>query len=340
MRLSTVLILGGASICALVATSLTATLLKSKSAAPIAAVAPVVAPVREVRKIVVAARPLPFGAPVTSDALKEVPWPENFELPGTYSHAVGLALERRTVISAIAENEPVVQSRLSAPGQLASFSALIRNGFTAVAIRVDDVLGVAGLVQPEDQVNVLLTQNLGAAGGPRGDAYSVTLVQNVRVLAVDQAIDRARQAKPARTVTLEVDLEQAQKLTLAASVGQLSLVLRGSETAAPEAIRRVGLSDIQHRPEMPKLDESPKSPERPKLDKLVSPSVTVTRGTDRKTYDVIADGETEVRRISTFRRDPGAAAPADQSASIVVTRPDHDTLKKATGEDEPVETPR
>ena len=331
--------LGGATICALIATGLTASLFKADRPRPVA-VAPPVAPAPPapvIRKIVVASRPLPFGSPLAADALKEIHWPNDYNLPGTYADAATLVLERRTVLSAIGENEPIVQSRLSAPGQYATFSALIRNGLTAVTIRVDDVMGVAGLVQPEDHVNVLLTQNLGAARGPNGEAYSATLLQNVRVLAVDQNIDRTRQAKPARAVTLEVDVEQAQKLTLAASVGQLSLALRKSGSTARAEIRRSEMSDL---PSQPVAVVAPVAPvEPPKVEAVRigtakaetikadtgNSSIGVTRGTDRKVYEVLVDGTTDLRRVAAIRRDQ-AGEPAEGLAHpTVATRPSGET---------------
>jgi pilus assembly protein CpaB len=319
--------LGGATICALIATGLTASLFNADRPKPVQVAAPVAPPAPEVRKIVVAARPLPFGTPLTSDALKEVPWPSEFDVPGTFTGAAALALERRTVLSAIGENEPIIQSRLSAPGQHASFSALIRNGQTAVTIRVDDVMGVAGLVQPDDHVNVLLTQNHGAARGPNGEAYSATLLQNVRVLAVDQHIDRTRQAKPAKAVTLEVDLEQAQKLTLAASVGQLSLALRRSGSTGLAEIRRSEISDL---PRQPITSEPPVVVTSGEATNL---SVGVTRGTDRKVYEVLIDGKTDVHRVAAIRRDQAVDSPARDAPSTVVTRPSRDTSAKPISDD-------
>jgi pilus assembly protein CpaB len=261
--------------------------------------------------------------------LKEIPWPSDFNLPGTYTGAAALALERRTVLSAIGENEPIVQSRLSAPGQYATFSALIRNGLTAVTIRVDDVLGVAGLVQPEDHVNVLLTQNPGAASGPKGDAYSATLLQNVRVLAVDQNIDRTRQAKPARAVTLEVDLEQAQKLTLAASVGQLSLALRKAGSTALDEIKRSEIADLPSQRYIPVVAVETVKAERAKSEPVkvetANQSVGVTRGTDRKVYEVLVDGHTDLHRVAAIRREQAAAPPAGSAVPAAVTRPTGDT---------------
>jgi pilus assembly protein CpaB len=331
VRLSTVLMLGGAAICALIATSLTASLFNADRPKPVVVAAPVVAPAPEVRKIVVAARPLPFGTPLTADALKEIPWPTDYNMPGTYSGAAALALERRTVLSAIGENEPIVQSRLSGPGQYATFSALIRSGMTAVTIRVDDVMGVAGLVQPEDHVNVLLTQNPGAARATQGDPYSATLLQNVRVLAVDQNVDRARQAKPARAVTLEVDLEQAQKLTLAASVGQLSLALRKAGSTGSEEVRRSEVTDLPRQPAVPEAPVETTPVKAEPVVVKVGPTnlpIGVTRGVERKVYDVLVDGATDVQRVAAIRRAQAGESLPRHAFPTIVSPPEGDASKE------------
>ena len=330
--------LGGATLCALIATGLTASLFNADRPKPVQVATPVAPPPPEVRKIVVAARPLPFGTPLTVDALKEIPWPNEYNLPGSFSVAAPLALERRTVLTAISENEPIVQSRLSAPGQSATFSALMRSGMTAVTIRVDDVMGVAGLVQPEDHVNVLLTQNQGAARTSKGEPYSATLLQNVRVLAVDQNVDRSRQAKPARAVTLEVDLEQAQKLTLAASIGQLSLTLRKAGSTGLLDIRRSEMSDLPRQPAPGAPSEAAVTIiETPTArDDLVNLPIGVTRGIERKVYEVIVDGATEMQRVAAFRREQHDAP--RRSRTKEAAQPDDETPTEATSDADSEET--
>ncbi len=89
---------------------------------------------------------------------------------------------------------------------------MLDEGKKAVTIRVDDVLGVGGFVQPDDRVDVLLTRTArGASEGREGSAYTDLLLQDIRVLAIDQFADRDAKAKPAKTVTVEVTTEDAQK---------------------------------------------------------------------------------------------------------------------------------
>ena len=95
----------------------------------------------------------------------------------------------------------------------------------AAAVRINDVSGVAGFVQPNDSVDVLITRQLPDAA--RNAQQTDVLLQNVRVIAIDQQAKNADGTpKVAKTATLEVNPLDAQKLALAQEVGSLSLVLR------------------------------------------------------------------------------------------------------------------
>lgn len=120
----------------------------------------------------------------------------------------------------------------NAPGFLA---AALKPGMRAISVAVDDVSGNAGLIQPGDYVDVLLTQQITAPAGtpvaPEHAVESETIVNRVRVLAVGSAFQRPKDdaAQPntrARTVTFEVTPRTAQVITVAAHLGSLSLALR------------------------------------------------------------------------------------------------------------------
>jgi pilus assembly protein CpaB len=193
------------------------------------------------RTIVVAAQPLRFGNELNASQLREVPWPENAMPKGTFS-TVNDALKggRRVVLSAVEPNEPLLASKITGPGQRATLSAVLRDGYKAVTVRVNDVDGVAGFVLPGDHVDVQLTRQV-----DKNNATTDIVLQNARVLAVDQVADD-RTDKPAvvKAVTLEVDIIGAQKLSLAASVGNLSLMLRKAGDTAGQLTRRVTLDDL------------------------------------------------------------------------------------------------
>ncbi len=147
---------------------------------------------------------------------------------------------KRVALTAIEPNEPVLSTKITGPGQRATLSATLRDGLKAVTVRVNDVDGVGGFVLPGDHVDVSLTRQV-----DKSNASSEVVLQNVRVLAIDQIADE-RTEKPSvvKAVTLEVDVVGAQKLSLAASVGSLSLMLRKAGEANNQYTRRISLSDL------------------------------------------------------------------------------------------------
>lgn len=195
--------------------------------------------------IVVAAKPLRFGERLTPDKLDTIVWPADRKPPGAFTAIpplVGTGDDNaRFVLESMEEGEPVLTSKVTNPGQRAKLSTALTPGMKAVSIRVNDVLGVAGFVLPGDRVDVLLTRS----GGNDGEAFVDVLLQGVKVLAIDQiADDRKDQPSVVRTVTFEVSTPEAQKLTLAASVGTLSLALRNAVSTEIEMPERVTSIDL------------------------------------------------------------------------------------------------
>src|SRR5262245_45307333 len=194
----------------------------------------------ETQTIVVASRPLRFGAELNGSSLREIAWPGDAVPAGAFATISDLtAGGRRVVLTAIEANEPILASKITGPGQRATLSAVIADGMRAVTIRVNDVDGVAGFVLPGDRVDVALTRQ-----ADRNNTSDVVL-QNIKVLAIDQIADE-RTDKPAiaRAVTLEVNAIDAQKVALAATVGNLSLMLRRAGEARAADTRRVTLGDL------------------------------------------------------------------------------------------------
>jgi pilus assembly protein CpaB len=288
MRVSTIAMLLGAAACAAAAALLTQVWLAARPE-PRSPIVVQQTTVPATRTVVVAAVPLKFATVLTPDVLNEVPWPtEHVPADAFASKAALLASGQRTTLGNIVKNEPVLASKVTGPGQRVSLSVMISEGKKAVTIRVDDVLGVAGFVQPDDRVDVLLTRNERATNNAQvvkaaaNGVYTDILLQNIRVLAIDQLAERNLTAKPVKAVTLEVETDDAQKLVLAASVGQLSLALRragGIETSEP---RRIGLEDLP----APRLSEVPASADD--IDR--GPLVTIIRGAgERMHYNLGAE---------------------------------------------------
>jgi pilus assembly protein CpaB len=191
--------------------------------------------------LVVANRPLRFGAELSPSVMREIPWPEADMPAGSFKTASEVLTEgRRVVLTAIEANEPILASKITGPGQRATLSAIISPGMKAVTVRVNDVDGVAGFVLPGDRVDILMTRQL-----EKSSAMNDVVLQNARVLAIDQLADE-RTDKPsvAKAVTIEVDIIGAQKISLASQVGSLSLALRRAGEAESAKSRLVTLTDL------------------------------------------------------------------------------------------------
>src|SRR3954451_8901868 len=227
------------------------------------------------RTIVIAAGPMRFGAHVSADNLKEVTWPDEALPAGTFgSIAELMSGGKRIVLASIEKTEPILRSKITGPGQKATLSAVIQDGMRAVTVRVNDVEGVGGFVLPGDHVDVLLTRQQERANGTND-----VVIQNARVLAVDQlADDAADRPTVVKAVTLEVDTVGAQKIALAASLGNLSLMLRRAGEQVMDATRRVTASDLAQT----EIVQS-----APAVNRFAK--VAVTRGATRKKYNVAAE---------------------------------------------------
>jgi pilus assembly protein CpaB len=229
--------------------------------------------------VVVAARPLVFGTQIKAEDLVQVPWPAGRTPDGAFSSIEELLKDgERTVLSTFQANEPILVSKVTGAGQRASLSALIEDGMRAVTIQVDEVRGVAGFVLPGERVDVVLTHS-GTSGGNVSDI----LLQNIRVLAVDQAInEKADQPTVARAVTLEVTTEQAQKTILASDVGKLSLILRQAGSAVAQETRRVTRADLSVPEPVAQKTATQEIAPQPAQSRIIG----VVRGTDRSEYTI------------------------------------------------------
>ncbi|MER8745986.1 Flp pilus assembly protein CpaB [Mesorhizobium sp. M1004] len=197
--------------------------------------------------ILVATRALRFGEAVKAEDVRALAWPTG-ELPaGAFrkpEDLLGKDGELRYVMSAMEKDEPVLASKITGAGQRATLSAALGEGMKAVSIRVNDVLGVAGFVLPGDRVDIMLTRVVKDDSGA-DQTFVDVLLQGVKVLAADQtADDRTDKPSVVKTVTFEVTTTEAQKLTLAANVGTLSLALRNVASSGVEQTQPVTLADL------------------------------------------------------------------------------------------------
>jgi pilus assembly protein CpaB len=225
--------------------------------------------------VVVAKQPLRFGAELNASMLEEVPWAAASMPAGAFTKISEILNGgRRVVLAAIEPNEPVLSLKITGPGERATLSALVKPGMKAVTIRVNDVEGVGGFVLPGDRVDVVLTRQI-----EKGSASTEVVLQNTRVLAVDQSADeRTAKAAVAKSVTLEVSTVEAQKVWLASSVGNLSLLLRKAGDIAETKSRKITLDDLSGNDRVISSD------------KVATSTVVVTRAAAKQEYTVPVEG--------------------------------------------------
>lgn len=225
MRLVTIASLGVSAVLGLGALFVAKIALPSASAARSPA-----APEMRGAPLVVAARAIKYGEKLDAGMLKIIKAPENAVPAGAFTTvAAALAADHGgapVVLFPISEREAILPTKVSGPGARPSVSAEVAEGMRAYAVKVDDATGVGGHALPGDRVDVVLMRDL-TPTGPERSYISYVVVQNSRVLGVDLNADPTSN-KPAspNTATLEVSVEDSQKLSVAATLGTLSLALR------------------------------------------------------------------------------------------------------------------
>ena len=175
-----------------------------------------------------AAHDLAVGSMVQPADVTAVPWAGTVppkaaqQKPGEVCPWVG-----RGVTSEIFQSEPVVEDRLAPKGAGAGLAATIPTGFRAVAVRVDEIVGLAGFVGPGQRVDVLIS-GTPPTGGAASGTLEKTLLQNVQVLSAGQNMQKDPEGKPiaVTVVNLLVNPEDAEVLTLATKETRVQLVLR------------------------------------------------------------------------------------------------------------------
>jgi pilus assembly protein CpaB len=174
-------------------------------------------------KIVVAAEKLPLGTRLTEEKLRVVSWPRSLVLDGSFSSIQDLP--GRGVVMPILANEPLLESKLAPKEAGAGLTTVIPDGMRAVAVKVNDVIGVAGFVLPGTRVDVILSGS--SDENNRADTAKVIL-ENVQVLAAGQNIEQNADGRPqnVQVITLLVTPEDSQKLALASIDGKIQLALR------------------------------------------------------------------------------------------------------------------
>jgi pilus assembly protein CpaB len=179
-------------------------------------------------KVTVAKVDIPLGTKIIAEQVGEVEVPAGTAPDGTFESADKLV--GRVAVVNIAPREAITDAKLAPAGTEGGLTAVIPEGYRAMTVKVDDAVGVSGFIQPGAVVDVVVVIDP-ADKGINQDPISKVVLQNIKVLANGQNIDKPkneREATTVKAVTLQVTPEQAEKLALAANEGKLQLIMRNS----------------------------------------------------------------------------------------------------------------
>lgn len=195
-------------------------------------------------KIAVAKVAIPIGSKIISEQIMVVQFPKESTPDGAFDSPEKLA--GRVAVVNIAAREPITEARLAPEGTSAGLAAVIPEGYRAMTVKVDDAAGISGFIMPGTLVDVVVTIDPREGSGMQ-DPISKIVLQNIKVLANGQNIDKPeneREANTVKAVTLQVTPEQAEKLALASSEGKLQLVMRNQIDQGDEQTKGVNKRNL------------------------------------------------------------------------------------------------
>ena len=194
-------------------------------------------------KVVVAAMDIELGSKINPQMLTSVDWPTGSVPQGAFTDMK--QLQDRVVRTSVGRGEALLERKLMPVGAQGGLSAVIAEGKRAMTVRVNDVIGVAGFALPGNYVDVMVNAQQERAKGEAAIPVSLTVLENVLVLAIAQEASRDdTKPKVVSAVTLELSLADAEKLDLARSVGTLSLVLRNQLDKSKVATTGISKQDL------------------------------------------------------------------------------------------------
>jgi len=203
---------------------------------------------KDLNRVVVAKVAIPVGTKIISEQVMVVQFSKESTPDGVFDSAEKLV--GRVAVVNIAPREPVTESRLAPEGTAGGLSAVIPEGYRAMTVKVDDVVGISGFIMPGTLVDVVVV--ITPSDTSNQDPISKIVLQSIKVLANGQNIDKPeseREPNSVKAVTLLVTPEQAEKLALAASEGKLQLVMRNSIDEGDEqtsGVNKRGLLTGEH----------------------------------------------------------------------------------------------
>jgi pilus assembly protein CpaB len=241
---------------------------------------------KNLANVVVAKVEIPIGTRIVAEQLAVAQFPKSVAPDGTFAVIDDKLIGRVTTVR-IAVREPVTENRLAPVGTAAGLSSVIPDGYRAMTVKVDDVVGVSGFIQPGTLVDVVVTI-IPPDNAREREKVSKIVLQNIKVLASGTNIDKPRNEKETervKAVTLQVTPKQAEKLALASSEGRLQLVMRNSidqgdeQTSGANKTTLLAGENALPVPEPglgPKDGEKPKTTARRPKPRIVQASVPTT----------------------------------------------------------------
>jgi pilus assembly protein CpaB len=197
-------------------------------------------------QVLVAKADIPKGVFIQPTHLRWTEWPDNV-IPESYYTDDLFTIE--DMVGAVsrqdfATGDPVVKKRIIRPGDRGFLAAVLRPGYRAMALRIDATSSIGGLAFPGDRVDMILTHDM------NGQQVSETILENVRILGIDQFIDES-DGKPrvGKNATLEITPKQAEMVAVIAELGSITLSLRSLVKDEEELDRLSNLEDVLEEPD-------------------------------------------------------------------------------------------
>ncbi len=201
----------------------------------------------ELTRIAVLTEGKAYGEVLSRDDVKLIAWQADSVPEGAFTDLAMLfpeGGEPRYVVRRFEKFEPIIEVKVTEPGEDAGLTSRLARGMRAFAIRVDVSSGVSGFLRPGDRVDVYWTGN-GGAQTVLGNDITKLIETNVQIIAVDQIADTERFGPVvARTVTVQVTPQQVAALAQAQSSGRLSLSLVGAEDESIAEVVQINQTDL------------------------------------------------------------------------------------------------
>lgn len=228
--------------------------------------------------VVVASLDIPWGTPLDEKSVRVALYPDESVPMGHFKDLD--SLKGRVILTNLKKNEPILDSKL-APIDIKTggVAAVMDPSKRAMAVKVNEIVGLPGFVQPGDRVDVMATfDDPKSKSSNNKDQVTKVVLENTLVLAIDTQMERAtgeEKPTPVKVITLEVSLEEAEKLAMAENGGKLRLALRSPLNPDVQRTKGANFKDL--------LASHSLAPPPPKRVYKQNNQVEVIKGTDRKT---------------------------------------------------------